>query len=243
MATEISTHTITHRARTNLLQLPPLENGDRLTRSEFERRYNAMPKEKKAELIEGVVYMSSPVRAKSHGEPHGRIMAWLGVYSANTQGIDFADNVTLRIDPDNEPQPDAVLRIKEELGGSSFIANDDYLEGSPELIVEIAASSASYDLHDKLEVYRRNGVKEYVVWRVYDKEIDWFVLKNKKYVRLQTNDKGLIESSTFPGLRLNVKAMLKGDLAKALSALQEGLNTPKHKIFLQRLQKKAEAKR
>ena len=40
----------------------PLENGDRLTRAEFERRYAAMPRLKKAELIEGIVYVPSPVR-------------------------------------------------------------------------------------------------------------------------------------------------------------------------------------
>src|SRR2546427_3449968 len=86
-------------------ELPPLEGGDRLTRSEFERRYDAMPQLKKAELIEGVVYMPSPVRCKSHGQPHGQIMSWVGVYSAATPGVDFADNATLRLDPDNEPQP------------------------------------------------------------------------------------------------------------------------------------------
>ena len=135
--------------------LPPLENGDRLTRSDFEQRYDAMPHVKKAELIEGIVYMPSPVRVRSHGKPHGQIMGWIGMYSAATPGVDFADNTTLRLDPDNEPQPDAMLWIDAAAGGHARVSDDDYLEGSPELIVEVAASSASYDLHVKREVYRR----------------------------------------------------------------------------------------
>lgn len=94
------------------LTIPPLENGDKLTRAEFERRYEAMPQVKKTELIEGVVYMASPVRAKSHGKPHAQIMTWLGTYEAATPGVEALDNTTLRLDTDNEPQPDAILRIK-----------------------------------------------------------------------------------------------------------------------------------
>jgi hypothetical protein len=47
-----------------------LENGDRLTRAEFERRYQGMPDVKKAELIEGIVYIAPPVRTQHHGRLH-----------------------------------------------------------------------------------------------------------------------------------------------------------------------------
>ncbi|MEK7833573.1 MAG: Uma2 family endonuclease, partial [Acidobacteriota bacterium] len=112
----------------------------------------------------------------------------------------------------------------EAKGGLSRVTEDDYLEGSPELIVEVASSSASYDLREKLNVYRRNGVQEYIVWRVYDEEIDWFSLQNEQYVPLQPDESGIIESRVFPGLRLNVAAMLSGDLAKVLADLQDGIN-------------------
>ncbi|NCS39611.1 MAG: Uma2 family endonuclease [Microcystis aeruginosa BS13-10] len=138
------------------LTIPPLENGDKLTRWEFERRYQGMPHLKKAELIEGIVYMASPLRITQHGEPHAHIMLWLGFYKAFTPYLQLGDNCTVRLDIDNEPQPDALLRI--EKGGQSTISQDDYVEGAPELIVEIAASSASYDVHQKLNVYRRNQV-------------------------------------------------------------------------------------
>lgn len=220
------------------VDLPPLENGDHLTRYEFERRYEARPDIKKAELIERVVYMPSPVRARSHGGPHGQIIAWLGVYSAATPGVEFYDNVTVRLDLDNEPQPDALLRLEPEAGGNSRVSAEDYVEGAPELIVEIAASSVSYDLHDKLRVYRRNGVPEYMVWRVYDKQVDWFRLIQDEYVPLTPDESGVVHSQVFPGLRLTVQALLVGDLATVLAELQKGLGTAEHGAFVERLSEK-----
>ena len=214
---------------------PPLENGDRLTRREFERRYDAMPHVKKAELIEGVVYIASPVRHKSHSRPHGQVMTWLGAYCAATPGVDLGDNATLRLDDDNEVQPDALLRIEPEQGGNSRISDDDYIEGAPELIVEIAATSAAYDLHDKLKVYRRNGVKEYIVWQTYDNRLDWFKLHGGEYLTLKPDASDVVHSEVFPGLDLALEALLEGDLAKILSVLQKGLETAEHAVFAERL--------
>ncbi len=215
------------------LTVLPLENGDRLSRVEFERRYSAMPQLKKAELIEGMVYMASPLRFRSHGKPHAHIMTWLGTYDAATPGVELGDNATVRLDADNEPQPDALLRI--DAGGRSHISDDDYVEGAPELIVEIAASSASYDLHEKLRVYRRNGVQEYVIWRVYNCELDWFKLRDGEYVQLEPNAEGIICSEVFPGLRLDKFALLAGDLARVLEVLQQGLTTQEHQSFVESL--------
>ena len=217
--------------------LPPLESGDRLTRQEFERRYHAMPYVKRAELIEGIVYIASPVRFKSHSKPHAQGMTWLGVYWSATPNIQLGDNATVRLDPDNEVQPDALLRIEPEQGGSSQISDDDYIEGTPELIVEVAYSSASYDLHDKLEVYRRNGVKEYLVWKTYDNKLDWFWLHKGEYVLLKPDTSGVIRSKVFPGLYLAVKELLKGNLSEVLSVLQNGLQKDEHREFVEQLSK------
>ena len=216
-----------------ILTIPPLENGDKLTRAEFERRYHAMPNLKKAELIEGVVYVASPVRAKQHGKPHARIMGWLIAYEAATPGVEALDNTTVLLDTDNEPQPDALLRI--ETGGQSRINKDDYVEGAPELIVEIAASSASYDLHEKLKVYRRNQVQEYLIWRVYDYQFDWFRLQQGEYIQLQPNADNIICSQIFPGLWLDKIALLGGDLGKVLTVVQQGLASPEHEDFISKL--------
>ncbi|MEN9240105.1 MAG: Uma2 family endonuclease [Thermostichales cyanobacterium SZTDM-1c_bins_54] len=205
-------------------KIPPLENGDHLTRAEFERRYQAMPQVRKAELIEGTVYiMGSPLRLASHGQPHADIIGWLSVYRAATPGVVLAIEPTVRLDPDNEPQPDAVLFIP---GRQAIITPDDYIQGSPELIVEIAASSAAIDLHDKKRAYRRNRVQEYLVWRTLEGELDWFSLQADDYVPLPRDGEGIVRSQIFPGLWLTVPALLAGDLAEVLRVLQKGLQHP-----------------
>ncbi len=212
-----------------------LENGDRLTREEFEQRYDAMPHLKKAELIDGVVYLAAALRYRRHGRPHSLIMGWLVAYEALTQGVKAADNATVRLDNDNEPQPDALLRIEVECGGQSCISEDDYIEGAPELIVEIAASTASYDLHDKLEVYRRHGVQEYIVWRVLEQQLDWFCLDAGNFVPLQPNGLGVLYSRVFPGLNLNIQALLAEDVAQVLAEVQQGKATEAHQNFVRKL--------
>lgn len=214
--------------------IPLLENGDCLTQAEFERRYRAMPQLKKAELIEGMVFMAAALRANSHGNPHALVIAWLGVYYAATPGTYLADNTTVRLDMDNEPQPDALLRIEPAAGGRSRITEDDYIQGAPELIVEIAASSAAYDMNVKLNAYRRNAVQDYIVWQMVENRILWFHLVEGQYERLEPSQ-GLIESPTFPGLVLAVEAMQQRELATVLAQLQKSLGTAAHQAYIQRL--------
>jgi Uma2 family endonuclease len=215
--------------------LPPLANGDRLTRPEFERRYNAMPELKKAELIEGVVYMASPLRFRPHAQPHGHLITWLGVYEAATPQVEMGIEPTVRLDIDNEPQPDGVLLISSESGGQSTLSEDGYLEGTPELVVEIAASSAAIDLGDKKRAYRRNGAQEYIVWQVFEQKIDWFSLQDGDYVSLLPDRQGIVCSQVFPGLCLDISAMLQGDLQRVLVTLQAGINSAEHQAFVQQL--------
>jgi Uma2 family endonuclease len=217
--------------------VPPLENGDRLTRSEFERRYHAMPYLKKAELIEGVVHVPSPVRHRFHGRQHHRLLNWLGHYEAWTPGVEAGDNSTVRLDLDNVPQPDGLLFIQPEHGGRVKFDEDGYIEGAPDLVAEVAASSASYDLHNKLNAYRRNGVREYVVWRVYDQQIDWFVLRDESFEPIAPGPDGILRSTVFPGLYLDAAAMLRGDLAGVFAVVQQGLDTPEHAAFVADLQR------
>lgn len=231
----MSTATI-HEAvpRERSQRIPPLRSGDHLTRDEFERRYQAMPEVNKAELIEGVVYMPSPVSAEDHGEPHFDLNGWLFVYRAHTPQVRGGDNSTLRLDLDNEPQPDGYLRLLPECGGQARLV-DGYVTGAPELIAEISASSASYDLHEKLNAYRRNGVREYVVWRVWDEAVDWFVLRSGRFEPLPLVD-GIYRSEVLPGLWLEPAAVLRGDLARVLQVLEQGLASPEHAAFVARSQ-------
>ena len=215
--------------------IPPLESGDRLNRYEFERRYAAMPHLRKAELVEGVVYVPAALRFRSHGQPHGNIMGWLWTYKVATPGVELGDNPTVRLDLDNEPQPDAVLLIEERCGGQATLSADDYVEGAPEFVAEIAASSASIDLNDKLRAYRRNGVREYLVWQVCDRKLNWFCLQNGEYVPLPVDGKGIARSAVFPGLWLAIDDLLAGDVARVLSVLQSGLATDEHAAFVRQL--------
>ncbi len=217
--------------------IPPLENGDRLTRAEFERRYEAMPELKKAELIEGEVYMPSPVRYRRHGHPHTRLVTWLGNYETDTPGVEAGDNGSVRLDLDNEPQPDGFLIFRPDHGGQARISEDDYIEGAPELVAEVASSSASYDLGKKLDAYRRNGVREYVVWRVLDGEVDWFMNRKRRFKLMPPAADGILRSTVFPGLWLNPAALVRGDKATVKAILQQGLHSPEHAQFVARLER------
>jgi Uma2 family endonuclease len=197
--------------------VPPLENGDLLTQGDFLRRYEAMTGLKKAELIEGIVHMPSPVSTK-HAEPDGLIQGWLSVYAAH-HNLKHYTNVTLLLDADNAPQPDAALCTPPQEGGRVWLNETGYLCGAPELVVEIAASTVSIDLRDKMRAYRRNGVAEYLVWRVQDQALDWFVLEDGQYLPMVAADDTLLESRVFPGLRLNVTAALAGHRSAVLAAL------------------------
>ncbi len=222
-------------AHDTTMPVPPLQNGDRLTRPEFERRYEAAPEHVKAELIDGLVYMITSVRAESHGRPHGLIATWLGTYAAATPGVEMLVDTTVRLDLDNEIQPDALLRIAFECGGASRLTEDDYLSGPPELVVEVAASSAAYDLHDKKAVCRRHGVQEYLVWQIFEGRLDWFVLEDGAYLRLEPDAEDVLHSRVFPGLHLAAEALLKGDLAAVLKATQQGTGSEAHAAFVDQL--------
>ena len=213
--------------------IPLLQSGDHLDSAEFERRYNAMPGLKKAELIEGVVYMPSPVRYVQHGSPHFHLCGWLAQYVSVTPGNGGGDNSTLRLGPQNQPQPDALLIIDPDLGGQVKL-EDGYIVGGPELLAEVSASTVSMDMQTKLGVYRRAKVREYLVWRVEDAEVDWFILRRGRYVKL-VPEAGFLRSETFPGLWLDPTALASMNLARVLEVGRLGIATAEHAAFVAKL--------
>jgi Uma2 family endonuclease len=206
-------------ARSPRREAPPaLERGDVMTRAEFERRYWLRPDLKKAELVEGVVHVTSPLRSP-HSTATVLVVTWLGHYMAQHPNVEAGDSGTVRLDLDNEFQPDAFLRFRDDAGGQSRIDEDKFVAGAPELVVEVAHSSVSRDLHAKKRVYQRTGVREYIVWRLEDCVIDWFALADGAFTAREPDADGIIESAVFAGLRLDVGAMLRGDLAGVLAAV------------------------
>jgi hypothetical protein len=219
-------------------EVPPLENGDHLSREEFERRWDNMPDLKKAELLNGMVFMPPPISAENHGAPHTRLMFWLAAFWSATPEVMVVDNSTLRLEPDDDAQPDAMLFILPEHGGAARLDAKGYVHGSPELVAEVAASSINYDLNLKREVYRRNGVVEYVVWSVYEETITWLVLSDDgDYHAAKPDADGLYRSRQFPGLWLDAKALLGGDLARVLRVAQQRTSTAAHADLRIRLQR------
>ncbi|MEM7808540.1 MAG: Uma2 family endonuclease [Planctomycetota bacterium] len=192
-----------------------LESGMRLTREEFHRRYEHLDGIT-AELINGVVFLASPVRNDVHGFPHANLMWWLNSYRVRRPHLIIGDNSSVMLSDDSEVQPDAFLMRPADDGGQAQY--DTYVYGAPELVCEVAASSAHIDAHDKAEAYAKAGVREYLLWRTVDRRIDWFELKDGRFVALPVNE-GVIESRVFDGLRLDREAMLAGDLAKVLATL------------------------
>ena len=195
--------------------VPPLQNGDRLSREEFERRWDLHPEIKKAELIDGQVFLEMTVSRK-HGRPHSFGLHWASTFALRDPSLEVLDNVTVRLD-ENDLQPDVLIRKLH--GGSSRASIDDCVDGPPEFVMEIAASSATHDLNAKKRAYERGGVLEYVVWQQYENRLDWFVLVNGRYEAVEAGPDGIIESRTFAGLRLNVPALLSGDLASVVAAV------------------------
>lgn len=178
--------------------------------------------------------MPSPTRIE-HAEFHALAMVWLGTYAAATPQTRVGDNATVRLSVEDEVQPDALLRLMPEAGGGARPTPDRYLEGPPELVVEIAASSAAYDLHVKRRVYARSGVRDYIIVQVYEGQVDWFTLRAGGYEPLPVGEDGILRSEQFPGLWLDPAALLAGDAATLLRVVQQGIATPEHAAFAARL--------
>lgn len=234
--------------------IPPLRDGDRLSLAEFERRFDAMPRLKKAELLDGVVHipfaeevvdgegdasMSSPVSVLDHSHSHLKLAIWLGTYWDETPGVMACLDGTIRLDAESMPQPDAFLFVMPEHGGQARIGPDGFLAGAPELAAEVAASTAAYDLHAKMEVFRRNGVREYLVWRTRDQAVDWFVLRDGRYDRLAPGPDGLLRSETFPGLWLEPTALIEEGRGRIGRAVRRGIASAEHAAFVDRLARAA----
>jgi Uma2 family endonuclease len=139
----------------------------------------------------------------------------------------------------NEPQPDALLRILPDYGGHSTIDAQDYITGGPELVVAVSASTVRHDLGPKFAAYLRNGVQEYLVWKVQESKVDWFALRRDHYELLTPSPEGWLRSDVFPGLWLDAAALIRGDLATLHQVLQKGLTSPEHAAFVDQLRRHA----
>jgi Uma2 family endonuclease len=226
--------TVSHATPTTV-PLPRLEAGDHLDQATFHAYYTAMPATFRAELIGGVVVVPSPL-SWDHGVYHAYVMTWLGTYAIATPGTQTGDNATTILGPTSEPQPDAALIIEPACGGQTGLSADGYVTGAPELLVEVASSSAAIDLHAKRRDYEQAGVREYLVVVLRHHAIRWWVLQDGAYHEIAPDPDGIVRSRVFPGLWLHAEALLQRQGAQVVDVLRQGLATPEHAAFVQRLQ-------
>lgn len=214
--------------------LPPLENGDHLDQKTFHERYEAMPPGVRAELIGGVVFMSSPQK-KPHGRVQIKLVRWLGEYEDATPGTEGNLNLTSILGPESEPQPDACLLILPECGGQSWFDEDEYLNGAPELLAEVSYATESIDLNRKKADYEKAGAREYLVVALRLKKVFWFVRRRGKFRELPPGEDKILRSEVFPGLWLDPEALLRQDSKRLLAVLRKGLASPEHAAFVAKL--------
>jgi Uma2 family endonuclease len=218
--------------KTRPKDFPELHSGDHMTREEFHRIYERMPENFKAELIGGIVYVASPMR-RPHGTNHLFLSAVVTAYSANTIGVEAGDNTTILLGREDEPQPDLYLRILEEYGGNSKVTKDEYIEGSPEWIAEVAHSSKAIDLNLKKFDYRRNHIQEYVVMSLKERKLRLFDLSADK--ELHPDPDGIYRMRAFPGLWFHGEALFAKNYHLLMNTLAVGMGSPEYVAFVKKL--------
>lgn len=215
-------------ARDETDELPLLYDGQHLSQAEFHRLYDACQTDHKFELIEGVVYMAAAYR-----RPHSRLGHLVGglllMYETCTPGVEGLPGATTILDDQNEPEPDLQLRIRSEFGGRGGITADQYVTGAPELVIEVSHSSLKLDMNQKLHMYRRLGVLEYLVVDVQAASLHWFVWPEGER---SVHSDGIWRSSTFPGLWINAAALFQEQVLELQATLNEGLKQPEHAQFV-----------
>ena len=215
----------------------PFDNGDTMDQPTFHALYKTTPDEFKAELIRGIVFTASPVRTL-HGLPHGNLATLLGVYAAQTPGVQFFIDSSTILGIGDEPQPDLALMLQPAFGGQAMIDDEGYIQGAPELVIEIAASTMSIDLNAKLDAYSDAGVQEYIVALEPTESIRCFSRTKRGLVEQHISDDLLYHSPAFPGLWLDAKAVFDPTAKRLLATLQLGLTSPEHPKFVAKLNKK-----
>lgn len=230
----MSSRTLKQRKR-NEQGVPLLRAGDRLSQPEYHRRYEAYPADTRFELVGGIVYMMAPAGFE-HGRSGYDITGIFWAYERDTPGVVGATGPTVILGDTSEPEPDLVLMIAPDHGGRTRlkqINHKHYIEGPPELVVEVAHSTVSFDLNAKRKDYLRGGVLEYIVICLPEPSVKWFDLQQDDELPLGEN--GVLRSKAFPGLWIDTLALLNRNSGLLMKTLQRGIDSGEHQEFVARL--------
>ena len=197
--------------------VPPLRHGDALSFAEFRRLWELHPEVKSAQLIDGRVFIE-PFVDEFHGLTSAIVIGWIArFFFIPPRGVEPLAHMTTELFGTQSVEADILVRRHD---GLSTIDGEGRMHGPPELAVEVASDfSVGLDLGRKKELYCEAGVLEYIVFQ--QDRIDWFILEDGKYRSLLPDANGVIESRLFPGLRLQVQAMLDQDIATVIAAVAQ----------------------
>jgi Uma2 family endonuclease len=204
-----------------------------MSQTEFADLYRRTPDSVAAELIGGVVYVSPPP-SNEHDAAHMWLSAILMTYKMSVVGIEIGSSISLVMDDEFQPQPDLILRRLPEFGGRSITRADGSIQGPPELVVEIAYSRRSIELHTKMAEYARCGVVEYLVYMIDEKRLRWFDLPTEQ--ELFPEESGIFKIRQFPGLWIDQQAITANNRSQMIAVLQSGLAKPAHRSFARKMQ-------
>jgi hypothetical protein len=215
---------------THLAWIEPLliRPGDRMTLEEFLERWEQMPDLKFAELIDGTVYMPSPI-SREHMRVDSRVQGLCSYYCLRTAGTESGTNGTWLLNGVGGAQPDCSVHILQEFGGRSTTKRG-LAAGAPEFVAEVCYSSRAYDLGPKLALYQAAGVDEYLAILVEERRFEWRVLINGSY-ELMDSDHGVYRSRILPGLWIDSNAFWNDQSAALLQTLEQGLASQEHQDF------------
>jgi Uma2 family endonuclease len=237
--------------------VPPLREGDRLSRAEFIRRYEYTPQVTRAELIDGVVHIIAglpvhngketgmpPISLEGHGTPHFQINTLLGNYVGHTPFV-IGSGPTSVYSPsdDSMPEPDTTLYLSPEAGGRTVADSRGFVHGAPELVVEVSNTTVALDMGPKFDRYYADGVEEYLVWRTQLRAVDWYRRGPTQFVPIEAGEDGTLASQVFPGLWLDPEALVSGNLFRVLQVCQLGLASPEHAAFVAKLKRRTARKK
>jgi hypothetical protein len=95
-------------------------------------------------------------------------------------------------------------------------------------------------MHGKRDDYQRSGVLEYFVVCWEEQEVHWFHFPSGDLIR--PNRQAISRSRVFPGLWLDIEALLRLDPARLMEVLQQGLASREHAAFVKRLRRAKNAR-